>query len=228
MCPGAPFLVPGIAESLAHESTALMTACVTAVRSLAGADRIVVIAAGRRSIAYPAGRVASQVATPPLGRSDLAARECRPVLSVGAVVGQALLERTFPDGAPAPVDLVEVRGEADADDGAARHGARNRDALLVIADGAATHGDAAPGRRDDRAGPFDDRLAAALAAGDPDGVGRSCADRDLASALLAVVEPLRVLARLTEDDPPTAAELLFRGSPYGIGYLVASWRWTSR
>jgi hypothetical protein len=228
VCPGAPFLIPDVAEPLARESAALTTACVAAVRPLAGADRIVLIAAGRRSVLYPAGRVASQVASPPVGRSDLVAHGCRPVLSVGTIVGQALLDRAFPDGVPVPVDIVETGGEADADDGSARHAARDRDSVLVIADGAATHGDHAPGRRDDRAGPFDDALAAALAGGDPTALGRACADRDLAGALLAVVEPLRVLARLTVGAPPTAADLLFRGSPYGTGYLVASWRWTGR
>ncbi len=228
MCPGAPFLIPDVAEPLARESAALVTACLAAVRRLAGADRIVLIAAGRRSIVYPAGQVASQVAAPPVGRSDLVARGCRPVLAVGTIVGQALLARAFPDGVPVPVDVVETGGEAEADDAAARHGAQERDAVLVIADGAATHGDHAPGRRDDRAGPFDDALAAALAGGDPTALGRACADRDVAGALLAVVEPLRVLARLTQGDPPTATDLLFRGSPYGVGYVVASWHWAGR
>ncbi len=228
VCPGAPFLIPGVAEPLARESAALITACLAAVRPLAGADRIVLIAAGRRSIVYPAGRVTSQVAAPPVGRSDLVARECRPVLSVGTVVGQALVARAFPEGVPVPVDLVETGGEADTDDAAARHDARQRDSVLVIADGAATHGDHAPGRRDDRAGSFDDALAAALADGNPSALARACADPSVGRALLAVVEPLRVLARLTQGDPPTAADLLYRGSPYGVGYAVASWRWAGR
>jgi hypothetical protein len=225
VCPGAPFLIPGVSERLARESSDLIAACLTAVRSLAGADRIVVIAAGRRSIVYPSGTVTSQVEASPLVRSDLVRHECRPVLAVGTIVGQALLAAAFPDGLPAPVDLVETGDDADADDASARHSARDRDALLVIADGAATHGDHAPGRRDDRAGPFDDAVAAALADGDPRALGRACADRDLAGALRAATSPLGVLARLTEDHPPADAELLLRCSPYGVGYLVASWRW---
>jgi len=225
VCPGAPFLIPGVAEPLVRESADLLAACTQAVRTLAHADRIVVIATGRRSIRYPAGTVTSQVATSPLGRGDLAVRECRPALAVGSIVGQALLARAFPDGVPVPVDLVETGGEPVTDDACAVAGAAGREALLVIADGAATHGDHAPGRRDDRAAPFDDGLAAALTGGDPAGLGRACADQDLARALLAAVTPLAVLARLVGDRPPTAADLLFRGSPYGVGYLVASWRW---
>jgi hypothetical protein len=213
---------------LARESADVVAACGTAVRALAAADRIVVIGAGRRPIVYPSGTVTSQVAASPLVRSDLARRDCRPVLAVGTIVGQALLARDFPDGLPAPEDLVETGDDAAAGEASARHGARDRDALLVIADGAATHGPDAPGRRDDRAGPFDDALAAALADGDPRALRRACADRELAGALRAVTAPLGVLARLTEDDPPTEAEVLLRCRPYGVGYFVASWRWAGR
>lgn len=228
VCPGAPFLIPGVAEPLARRTAALTAACVAAVRPLAEAERIVVIAGGRRSIVFPAGTVTSQVLTPPVVRGDLAPRMGRPVLAVGTIVGQALLDRAFPDGVPVPVDLVETGDDAAADDASARHSARDRDGLLVIADGAATHGDDAPGRRDDRAGPFDDAWAAALAVGDPGALARACADRDLAGALQAVVEPMRVLARLVAGDPPTTAELRYRAHPYGVGYVVASWRWAGR
>ena len=101
-----------------------------------------------------------------------------------------------------------------------------RIALLVIADGSACHGDDAPGRRDDRAAQFDAALAEALAGGDPHALRAAAADRDLARALLAVVDPLAVLALLTARHPPTAADLLYSGAPLGVGYLVASWRWS--
>ena len=228
VCPGAPLLIPGIAESLARESAPLIAACVAATRSLAGADRIVVLAAGPRTIVFPAGTARCRAAGSPLGRSDAGRGERGPALSVGTLVGQALLDRAFPDGRPGPVDLIETGDDPGATVTAVRPGARNRDGLLVIADGAATHGDDAPGRRDDRGGPFDDALAAALAAGDPAALARACADRDLAGALLAVVEPLRALAQLTADNPPMAADLHFRGHPYGVGYLAASWRWAGR
>lgn len=226
VCPGAPFLAPGVSEQLARGSADLIAACAAAVRSLAAADRIVVLAAGRRPVVYPAGTVTGQAAVSALRRSDLAPRRCGPALSVGTIVGQALLDRAFPDGVPAPVDLVEAADDPVSTGAAVRHGSRPRDSLLVIADGAATHGDDAPGRRDDRGGPFDDALAAALAAGDPQALRRACADRDLARQLLAVTDPLLALATLTEADPPTTAELLFRDAPFGVGYLVATWRWS--
>ena len=100
-------------------------------------------------------------------------------------------------------------------------------AVLVIADGAACHGDDAPGKRDDRAGAFDAAVADALAAGSPTQLAAACADRPLAQELLAAVDPLAVLARLTAADPPDEAELLYSGAPFGVGYWVASWRWTT-
>ncbi|WP_420124728.1 hypothetical protein [Nakamurella sp.] len=228
VCPGAPFLIPGVADPLALARADLVDACRTAVRPLADADRIVVVAGGRRTVVFPAGTVGSQTGAPAVLRSDLHPPVCRPVLPVGAVVGQALLERTFPGGVPVPVDLVETGDDPDIAAAAVRHRAGARDALLVIADGAATHDDHSPGRRDDRAGPFDDALAAALAAGDPAALADACADGELAAALLAVTGPLRVLAGLTSTDPPVSAELLHRAAPYGVGYLVAAWRWPGR
>jgi hypothetical protein len=35
-----------------------------------------------------------------------------------------------------------------------------------------------------------------------------------------------VLALLTVAEPPTGAELLYGAHPYGVGYLVAGWRWS--
>lgn len=100
-----------------------------------------------------------------------------------------------------------------------------RVAILVIADGAACHGDDAPGRRDDRSGPFDAALARALGTGDPHALLEAC-EPDLADGLLATVTPLEVLALLTEDAPPVNADLLFAGAPRGVGYLICSWAWT--
>lgn len=225
VCPGAPFLVPGVADRLAAESTDLLCAGERAVFRLAGADRIVLIAAGREPGArvFPPG---TEVSASALGGRE-AFRRCQPDFAVGGIVGRALLDRAFPDGVPAPVVTVET-----GDDPVATRRAIDRQAgpgrlgVLVVADGAACHGDHAPGRRDDRAAPFDDALAAALAAGGPAALRRACADRELARRLLAVTDPLLVLAELTADDPPDAADLLYRGSPYGVGYLVASWRWS--
>ena len=123
---------------------------------------------------------------------------------------------------------MEITGDpaGAAQDLASRLGAAQRVAVLVIADGSACHGDAAPGRRDDRAGPFDLALAHALAAGDPAALCAATTDRALAGELMASVDPLAVVALLlTAQRPPDDAELLYSAAPLGVGYLVASWRW---
>jgi hypothetical protein len=142
----------------------------------------------------------------------------------------APLDRQRPAGSPhggaESIALEIARDPAGAAQALAdRLASVRRVAVLVIADGSACHGDAAPGRRDDRAGPFDLALARALASGDPAALQIATTDRALAAELLASVEPLAVLALLTAGRPPDDAELLYSAAPLGVGYLVASWRW---
>lgn len=229
VCPGAPLLVPGVAEHLAGRAVGLSAAVRLAIDRLGAADRLLVISAARSGNPTRRVRGLTMGDGAPLRRSDLADPRDRSVptgAAVGAMVGTGVLARFPSIRSWATVDGVEV-----ADDGSSPGNLvdpAERVGLLVIADGAATHGDDAPGRRDDRAGPFDDAIGEALAAGDPKALGLACVDRDLASRLMAVIEPLRMLARLTGDDPPTAAELLYRDHPFGVGYFVASWRWVER
>ncbi len=235
VCPGAPFLVPGVADRLAAESAALVAACTRAVRALAGTDRIVLIAAGRGSVVrvFPPG---VDVPASPLCRSDVPLRSGPgPAFAVGSIVGRALLSQVFSNrvGAsgsacvPAGITTVETGDDPEvARIAIGHHVGAGPVGLLVIADGAAAHGDQAPGKRDDRSAAFDDALARAFSSGDPDGLRAACADRDLARQLLAVTDPLLVLADLTRAEPPPAAELLYRGTPYGVGYFVATWQWS--
>lgn len=160
-----------------------------------------------------------------------------PTSSVGTMVGASLLAGRILAGAAngqasAPsgrTTAIEITGDPADVAGMLtdRVHSSERMALLVIADGSARHGDEAPGRRDDRSASFDAALARALDAGDPRSLRVACADRDLGRTLLASVDPLMVLALLTEQHPPGSADLLFAGAPLGVGYLVASWRWVA-
>jgi hypothetical protein len=95
-------------------------------------------------------------------------------------------------------------------------------ALLVVGDGAATHTEKAPGYLDERAGPFDDAVAAALAAADP--AALAALDPALASALWASGRaPWQVLAGAT-DGGAWKGELLHTSHPFGVGYHVAVWQ----
>ena len=250
MCPGAPFLVEGVADAVAARLAVVGRAGRQALALLPAADSVLLISAGSPGQRtgddgwrlIPPG---STIARTSIVRSD------GPVLphqrrqataseraggvnnmvvdpAVGTIVGASLLADTADSEHAAPeVTTVEIHGDPAGAAAAVTSfvDAADRVAVLVIADGAACHGDDAPGRRDDRSTSYDAALAAALTIGDPDALGLACADRELASELLAIVDPLDVLARLTATKPPDASELLYVGAPTGVGYLVASWRW---
>jgi len=242
VCPGAPFLVPGVADPIAGRLRPVLQACDAALGRLAAADHLLLITAGAAGVDAPVAHrllpPGTLVPTTSVRRSDLPGPA--PVLlpadagrapgapavnpAVATLVGASLLATVSID---TPVTAAEITGDP-AEAAAALAGLTDtarRTALLVIADGSACHGDQAPGRRDDRAGGFDAALAAALAAGDPNALLVACADRGLARDLLATVDPLAVLAALTTAHPPDSAELHYAGAPLGVGYLVASWQW---
>jgi hypothetical protein len=87
--------------------------------------------------------------------------------------------------------------------------------VLVVADGANTLTQSAPGGYDPESIPVQTALDDALAAGDT-------------VALMRLPDPIvgrvayQVLAGLTEPGPRSAKEL-YRGAPYGVGYFVGVW-----
>lgn len=95
--------------------------------------------------------------------------------------------------------------------------------LLVLGDGSTRHTDG-PARPDERAGPFDARVAAALAAADPEAL--LDLDPGLADELAVTGRAAwQVLAgaALAVGDRWTG-ELLYSDHPFGVGYHVAVWR----
>jgi aromatic ring-opening dioxygenase LigB subunit len=96
-----------------------------------------------------------------------------------------------------------------------------RVALLVMGDGSACRSLKAPGYLDERAEPFDARVAEALGAADPDAL--MALDPGLAAALKASGRaPWQVLAGAAAPAGLTGT-LLYDEAPYGVGYLVATW-----
>ncbi len=281
MCPGAPFLLPGVADALARRVPDLLAACRSAVDAVRDVDAILLLTAARAAgsapaagAAFPAG--AAGAATD--GRRGTDASSSEPpssaasvrVLPPGTVLGAdgfrrsdrtdeparhllpARLEHRHPQGQPAtgvllgaalladagievPVIAVEITGSGrDAARDVTRSGDladlvdpddERRVGIVVIADGSACHGDAAPGRANDAAPAFDAALADALKAGDPSALAAACADRDAARILLATVEPLAALAWLAAGHSPRHATLLYSAAPFGVGYLAAVWQW---
>ena len=97
-----------------------------------------------------------------------------------------------------------------------------RTGLLVVADGSARRGPAAPGYTDPRAHALDRSWVDALAEGVP--AGLAALDPDLcADLLMSGRAPLQVLAGAA-GSRAWAGELGYADDPYGVQYAVATWR----
>lgn len=232
VCPPAPLLVPGLADRLAARAADFCAACETAVAALAGAERVVIVAAG------PGGAVAGpgDVVTAGLARSD------RPVLAPARLPGGAGPAAASPPGTPRPVVAGTAVGlrlvlragiavptsalQVASGDGV-HLAAAGRTGLLVMADGAACHGEHAPGAPDPRSEGFDADLVTALRSGDPATLAATCRSLGPTSGPLRAesLPALAAMAALTADNGPARAELLHYSAPFGVGYPVAVWQW---
>ena len=199
----APSACLALGAQIAREATAPSAADPAALGGHAAAlsvgDAARAASATAPSAAAPAARAASAAA---LSAGDAACAASAAAPSAGDLAARAA-SATEPSAAPAALS-----GPATA--------------LLVIGDGAATHTEKAPGYLDERAGPFDDAVAAALAAADP--AALAALDPVLAAELwVAGRAPWQVLAGATEDGTWTG-ELLHSSRPFGVGYHVAVWQ----
>jgi len=97
-----------------------------------------------------------------------------------------------------------------------------RTALLVMGDGSARRSLKAPGYLDPRAADFDAGVERAIRAGDLGALLRL--DQALARDLMVTGRPAwQVMAGAMRDLAP-AAEVFYRGDPFGVAYLVATVR----
>jgi hypothetical protein len=149
----------------------------------------------------------------------------RPGLPLSLGVGVRLLEEA---GWQGPTELVAVPWHANGPtvEDVARDLAGRPDGtvLLLLGDGSTRRGDKAPGYLDERALPFDDGVATALAAGDA--AALHDLDAGLAAELMVLGSgALRVLGgvALAQGSAPRAA-LSYRDDPYGVSWFVATWQ----
>jgi hypothetical protein len=252
ICPFPPLLFRGLA-GLQDPVADLRAAAIAAVRDLvAGAGRVVVVG--------PAESTGTWDASLPedVRRFGTTADPVPSGLPLSLGVGRRLLRDAGWSGP------VELHGLGPDRDGAvealtAELAARpDGTVLLALGEGSARRGATAPGYLDERAFPFDDELARALAEGD----ARALRDLDAALAEELMVQgaaPFRLLGALALDQatatPPSstphpvpaaepsstpypvpaaepsstpypvpAAELTYRDDPFGVTYLVATWR----
>jgi hypothetical protein len=227
-------LVPELATGAAAETGELRAACLDAAARLGGsAARWIAVGAdpgGRRTVGpgargsfigfgvdvvvgldtvdpRPAGPVDPCLPLPLLVAGWVAAAAGVPVRIRGELVG--------PDEPPDACAALgaQLAAECAADPEPV--------GLLVLGDGAATHTERAPGHLDERAGPFDTAVAAALRAADP--AALAALDRGTAAELLVAGRaPWQVLAGAAAGGR-WRGELLHTSAPFGVAYHVAVW-----
>lgn len=220
LIPSAPVLVPELAGAAAVEVAQFYTAAVAAAATLP--DRWIVIGVGQ----------ADQIIEPTIGGTFAGYGVDVPMtLSPDAPPGVAdlplcALIAGWLRGLSNPEARAQVRVyAADHDvDAALARGRALRAAIdeaadpvgvLVVADGANTLTQGAPGGYDPDAESGQAELDDALATGNAAALTR------LPRGIIGRVA-YQVLAGLVEPQPHNATELV-RGAPYGVGYFVGTW-----
>lgn len=225
MLPHPPLLVPELVGGAVDETEPVRAACVAAARDLADSSpRWVVIAgdpSGRRTLGPDiSGTFRGYGVDVPVALSAVESTSDPdlplPALVAGwlrAVGGAMTVRVELVDPDLPPGDCFAI-GEDLAEEPAV--------GFLVLGTGSHRHGEASVGRPDDRAGPFDDGVRAALSTADP--AALRALDPVLAAELGADGRAAwQVLAGLAEATGPwrcARSELLV---PYGVGYHVAVW-----
>ncbi len=226
LCPWPPLLVRELtgADPVLPE---LRAACAAAVAALLrdGPEVVAVVGPGPATASWPGhGRLnIAAFGGLPAAAPDPAAA-ARPVLPAAPGIGAYLLDQAGYHGgrliwsvsADEPVAGCRKLGADLAGGGA-------RTALLAIGDGSARRGLRAPGHFDERAAPFDAEVERAVRAGHL----TALLDLDPARAreLMATGRPAwQVLAGALEGTASLAAEVQYAGDPFGVAYLVATFR----
>lgn len=215
ICPSTPLLVPELGGEVAYETADLREAAITAVRSLP--TRWIAIGAGDGRYGSDAsGTFAGYGVDVRVSLSPMPAGAVE--LPLPALIAGWLRARVA--AAEVQVRLVGVSGA----DGAACGRALREEiealpmppGVLVIADGANTLTDKAPGGYRPEAAAAQQRLVDALARGDVASL-RGLPDVITGGAVY------RALAGLVGSDA-VQARCLYQGSPYGVGYFAGTWQ----
>jgi hypothetical protein len=232
-------LVPEVASGAAPELDDLRDACTWAVRHLlnAGATSLVVVGSG------PSEATTHQPVTasfapfgPPLEFTlDRATALAPRPLPISLLVAAWLLRESSIDtsidvhlyGVPddlTPARCAQWRPDSAEPINVAKSAAALDTpwALLAMGDGSACRTVKAPGYFDPRAEGFDQTVADALAAADPDAL--LGIDPALATELWCAGRPAwQVLAgQLVADGRAWVGDLRYHEAPYGVGYLVST------
>lgn len=224
VCPGAPFLVPGVSPALAAEQRALIELIGDAVgRAISGAHRIVVVGGHREPPQV------DLTGTAPAGPSPFERAGTTAGLPGTAWVARAVLDRSGHGSAPFRL----CAGGSPAVDpdlvGAALTRGDQTIAVLALTEGARAHGAHAPLQQDDRAADFDAGLVGALRSARAANLRAWGTEQRELGEQLGSSAPL-VLGAIAPHLPTELAEAQVGdgGARYGVGYQVASWTWPGR
>jgi hypothetical protein len=217
-CPGPPLLLPAVAGRAAADTAGLRRACDAAVEAVLAARPDVVLVVGDgvpEGIRYGAGDVGDlhgfglDLRIPFSGGVRPGGRP----VPLAHTVGAWLLDQAGHTGVRLGVGPDDLALALDDCPGPV--------AVLAVADGSARRTLKAPGYLDPAAEPFDDAVAAALAAGDPDAL--AALDPAEGARLLAAGVPTWRAVGAALAGRRAAARLHAHEAPFGVGYLVADW-----
>ena len=235
-CPHPPLLIPeatGVPGAGHPDLGRLRAACDQAVADLLAGrpDLIVVVGTDpqtARAAEYPPDAVASlrEFGVPFTAGGPPGGPDGSPALPLPLTVGKWVLSRTAAGPrAPRAAWWGIAAGAASA--GCLELGEKlaalaPRVALLAMGDGPGRRARGAPGAADPEADRYDDQVAAALAAADPGALAALDPSQD-GRLFIAGRAAWQVLAGAAGRDPFDAV-LRYRGTPYEVTYVVASWR----
>ena len=225
VCPQPPLLVPEVAQRSAHELDRLRTACTAAVTAMleSAPDAVMCVGEGRQLGTYDesAGGTLREYGV------DLHAGGETAELPLALTIGAWLLDHVAWRG---PRRYFAIPQETTPEEcvamGEKIAGADLRVGVLAMGDGSAKRSTTAPGYLDERAEPFDAKVARALAAPDLTWLAQGLPPLACAELWVGGRPAWQFLAGAAAQAPSNAhvgARMHYDAAPYGVGYFVAEW-----
>lgn len=217
-CPQPPLLVPEVAGRAAEETAAVRRACRAAVEAILAARPEVVVVVGRgvpEGVRFGAGDLGDLHGFG-VDREIPFSGPVRPGgrrVPLAHTLGAWLLDDAGHAGTRIGVGPADLAAALATQPGTV--------GVLAMGDGSARRTVKAPGYLDPAAEPFDDAVAAALEAGDPEAL--AALDPAAERRLLAVGVPTWRAIGAALSGRRVAGRLHAHEAPYGVGYLVADW-----
>ncbi|HEY1625517.1 MAG TPA: hypothetical protein VGG16_17135 [Streptosporangiaceae bacterium] len=222
ICPHPPLLIPEATGGTGDAAvTALRDACEAAVATLTGADLLVVVGGGDRTVRFPDDAAGSLIAY----GVPFAIGDGPPALPLSLTVGRWLL------GSSGQGTVWQaVTADAAPDDclllGAALAGLAPRVAMLAIGDGPGRRARRAPGAVDADADRYDKQVIGALASGNAGALAdlEPRHDEELFVAGRAAWQVLAGAALADADPGGTAyaGSVRYAAAPFEVSYYVAT------